>query len=159
VDELEFKQLYDQYAKKLYNFILWTVGTRAGCDDILQNVFFKVWRCATVPQDPHERNAWLYTVTRNACMDHFRSSKRYVEFNENIGGTTERPEREDDGRLAWNEVRALPEAERTIVFLHLKLGYSYQEVGGLLGMTENNVRVKIFRALRKLREILVRKGV
>ncbi|MBN1130701.1 MAG: RNA polymerase sigma factor, partial [Chitinispirillaceae bacterium] len=147
MEELEFKQLYDQYAKKLYNFILWTVGTRAGCDDIMQNVFVKVWKCTTVPHDPGERNAWLYTVTRNACMDHFRSSKRFVEYDEKVGGATERQDHQDDGRLAWNEVRALPEAERTIVFLHLRLGYSYQEIGKLLGMTENNVRVRIFRAL------------
>jgi RNA polymerase sigma-70 factor (ECF subfamily) len=159
VEELEFKQLYDQYATKLYNFILWTTGNRTVCDDILQNVFIKVWRCLSVPHDCGERNAWLYAVTRNACMDHFRGSKRFVEFDETIGGTVERGDREDDGKLAWNEVQQLPDTERAIVFLHLKLGYSYQEIGTMLDLTENNVRVKIFRALKKLREILTRKGV
>jgi RNA polymerase sigma factor (sigma-70 family) len=159
VEELEFKQLYDQYARKLYNFILWTTGNRAVCDDLLQNVFFKLWCCARVPDNPGERNAWLYAIARNACMDHFRSSKRFVEFDESIGGTVDRADREDDGKLAWSEVRQLPETERAIVYLHLKLGYSYQEIGTLLEMTENNVRVKIFRALRKLRDILMRKGV
>jgi RNA polymerase sigma factor (sigma-70 family) len=159
VEELEFKQLYDQYARKLYNFILWTTGNRAVCDDLLQNVFFKLWCCARVPDNPGERNAWLYAIARNACMDHFRSSKHFVEFDESIGGTVDRADREDDGKLAWSEVRQLPETERAIVYLHLKLGYSYQEIGTLLEMTENNVRVKIFRALRKLREILMRKGV
>ena len=159
MEKPEFNKLYDQYAIKLYNFILWTTGNRAVCDDILQNVFVKVWRCASVPPDPRERNAWLYTVARNACMDHFRGSKRFVSFDESIGGTVERTDQEDDGKLAWSEVRHLPETERAIVFLHLRLGYSYQEIGAMFDMTENNVRVKIFRALRKLREILVRKGV
>jgi RNA polymerase sigma factor (sigma-70 family) len=159
VEELEFKQLYDQYARRLYNFILWTTGNRTVCDDLLQNVFFKLWRCARVPDNPGERNAWLYAVARNACMDHFRSSKRFVEYDETVGGPMEPTGHEDDGRLAWSEVRQLPETERAIVYLHLKLGYSYQEIAALLDMTENNVRVKIFRALRKLREILIRKGV
>jgi len=159
VEKNEFQKIYDNNARKLYNFILWTTGNRSVCDDILQNVFVKVWRCDRVPPDNGECTAWLYAVTRNACVDHFRSSKKFVEFNEAIGGATETPDAEDDGKLAWREVQQLPESERAIMFLHLKLGYSYAEIGKLLDLTENHVRVKAFRALRRLREILVRKGL
>jgi RNA polymerase sigma-70 factor, ECF subfamily len=159
VDEQEFKKLYDRNARRLYNFILWTTGNSAVCDDVLQNVFVKVWRCALVPADEGEQTAWLYAVTRNACIDYFRGKKKFVEYNDAVGGTAERSDAEDDGRAAWNEVRQLPENERAIVYLHLKMGYSYAEIARLLSMTENNVRVKAFRALRRLREILIRKGL
>ena len=155
----EFQKIYDNNARKLYNFILWTTGNRSVCDDILQNVFVKVWRSSRVPPDNGECTAWLYAITRNACVDYFRSSRKFVEFNEAIGGSTEASDAEDDGKLAWHEVQELPESERAIVFLHLKLGYSYAEIGKLMDMTENHVRVKAFRALRRLREILVRKGL
>jgi RNA polymerase sigma factor (sigma-70 family) len=159
VDEHEFQKIYDRNARKLYNFILWTTGNRAVCDDVLQNVFVKVWRSATVPAVEGEQTAWLYAVTRNACMDYFRGKKRFVEYNDAVGGTAERSDAEDDGKLAWQEVRQLPETERAVVYLHLKMGYSYAEIGRFLAMTENNVRVRAFRALRKLREILIRKGL
>jgi RNA polymerase sigma-70 factor (ECF subfamily) len=159
VEKNEFQKIYDDNARKLYNFILWTTGNRSVCDDILQNVFVKVWRCHSVPPNGGECTAWLYAVTRNACVDYFRSTRKSVEFNEDIGGATEDSDAQDDGKLAWREVQRLPENERAIVFLHLKLGYSYAEIGRLMDMTENHVRVKAFRALRRLREILVRKGL
>jgi RNA polymerase sigma-70 factor (ECF subfamily) len=159
VEEYEFKKTYDNNAKRLYNFILWTTGNRAVCDDILQNVFLKVWRCSTVPADTDERIAWLYTITRNACIDYFRGLKRFSQYNDAVGGIVERPEHEDDGKLAWHEVAQLPETDRAIIYLHLKMGYSYSEIGRFLEITENHVRVKIFRALRKLRAILTRKGI
>jgi RNA polymerase sigma-70 factor (ECF subfamily) len=129
------------------------------CDDILQNVFVKVWRCEQFPHDPGERNALLYTIAHNACIDHFRNAKKFAEYDDEVGGAEAATEYEDDGKLAWREAARLPETERSIVYLHLKMGYPYAEIGKLLGMTENNVRVRAFRALKKLREILAKKGL
>lgn len=159
MEEYEFKHLYDTNAKKLYNFILWTTGNRSVCDDILQNVFVKVWRCAKVPEVESERTAWMYAIARNTCIDYFRSAKQCTEYNDAIGGTVSASDRDDDGKQAWSEVTQLPQTERSIVYLHLKMGYSYGEIAQFLAMTENNVRVKAFRALRKLREILIKKGL
>jgi RNA polymerase sigma factor (sigma-70 family) len=159
VEEYEFKALYDRNARRLYNFILWTTKNRSECDDILQTVFIKVWQSTTVPDVPGEQTAWLYAIARNACIDYFRRGKRAAEYREEIGGGVERREEDADGGIAWSEVAQLEETERAIVYLHLRLGYHYAEIGRLMDMTENNVRVKAFRALRRLREILIRKGL
>jgi RNA polymerase sigma factor (sigma-70 family) len=161
VEEHEFKQLYDTTAKRLYNFILWTTGNRSVCDDILQNVFFKVWRCEKTPSDAKECLSWLYAITRNACIDYFRSTRKFMEYSDAIATaeTATVSDREDDGKLAWHEAAQLPETERSIVYLHCKMGYSYGEIGRMVDLTENNVRVKAFRALKKLREILIKKGL
>jgi RNA polymerase sigma factor (sigma-70 family) len=159
VDGSSFKQLYDQNARRLYNFIFWTTGNRSVCDDILQTVFMKVWRSTSAPGSPGEQTAWLYTVARHACIDYFRTVRKHSEYNDEIGGHEEHSEEKDDGEMAWRQVAQLEETERAVVYLHLKLGYTYAEIGRLMDMTENNVRVKAFRALRKLRDILVRKGL
>lgn len=160
VEKLEFKKIYDTNARRLYNFILWTIGNRAVCDDVLQNVFVKVWRCEQLPTDDGGRTAWLYTIARNACIDYFRTVKQSTEYNDEICvEVAGKGDHEDDGKLAWHEVALLPDTERSIVYLHLKIGYSYDEIGSMLNMTENNVRVKAFRALHKLREILIKKGL
>lgn len=159
MEKLEFKKIYDTNARRLYNFILWTTGNRSVCDDVLQNVFVKVWRCETVPPDDGGRTAWLYAIARNACIDYFRTVRQSTEYNDEIGAADAgRGDHEDDGKLAWHEVKQLPDAERSIVYLHLKIGYSYAEIGTMLNMTENNVRIKAFRALHKLREILTRRS-
>jgi RNA polymerase sigma factor (sigma-70 family) len=151
--------MYDRNARRLYNFILWTTGNRSACDDILQTVFMKTWRSAAVPRFEDEQTAWLYTVARNACIDHFRSTRKFAEYNDTIGVKEENVEESDDGRTAWRQVSQLEETERAVIYLHLKLGYTYAEIGRLMGMTENNARVKAFRALRKLRDVLIRKGL
>jgi RNA polymerase sigma-70 factor (ECF subfamily) len=160
VDEHEFKQLYDRNARRIYNFILWTTGNRSVCDDIVQTVFIKVWRSSAVPDSAGEQTAWLYAVARNACIDYFRSTRHFAEYNDEINSAVEQSDTaRDDGNQAWHEVRGLPDTERAIVFLHIKMGYSYGEIGRFLAMTENHVRVTAFRALRKLRDILMRKGL
>jgi RNA polymerase sigma factor (sigma-70 family) len=157
VDGATFKHIYDRNARKLYNFILWTTGCRSACDDILQTVFMKVWRCAAVPNTDDEQTAWLYTIARNACIDHFRSARRFAEYNDAIGVKKENDEEDDEGRTAWRQVSQLEETERAVIYLHLKMGYTYAEIGRLIGVTENNARVKAFRAVRKLRDMLIRK--
>lgn len=159
MDGTTFKQIYDRNARRLYNFILWTTGNRSACDDILQTVFIKVWRCAAAPAPTEEQTAWLYTIARHACIDYFRSVRKHSEYNDEIGGFDPRSEGNDDGEMAWRQVALLEETERAVIYLHLKLGYSYAEIGRLMDMTENNVRVKAFRALRKLRDILLRKAL
>lgn len=160
MDEHEFKQFYDRNARRMYNFILWTTGNRSVCDDIVQAVFIKVWRSSSVPVSAGEQTAWLYAIARNACIDYFRSTRRFVEYNDEIGSAVEQPDTaRDDGTLAWQEVKGLPGTERAIVYLHIKMGYPYGEIGRFLDMTENHVRVTAFRALRKLRDILMRKGL
>jgi DNA-directed RNA polymerase specialized sigma24 family protein len=57
----------------------------------------------------------------------------------------------DDGR-AWELLEVLSAEERSVVYLHIKMGYNYNEIGRLLDMNENAVRVKAFRAFRRLRE-------
>jgi RNA polymerase sigma-70 factor, ECF subfamily len=157
VDSRVFKQLYDRNARKLYNFILWTTGNRSVCDDILQSVFIKVWRSAVAPESQAEQSAWLYTIARHACIDYFRSNKRCLEYNDEICVKEEHSGQNDDVEMVWRQLGQLEETERAVVYLHLKLGYSYAEIGRLMEMTENNVRVKAFRALRKLRGIILRK--
>lgn len=160
VDAQEFRQMYDQHAQKIYNFILWTKGNASSCDDILQNVFLKVWKSGTVPANDQERTTWLYAITRNAIIDHFRCNRRFAHSSESIDLLEAKiPEHEDDGNLAWEEVSKLPRVERSIVYLHCKVGHSFVEIAKMLDMNNTLVRVKAFRALKKLRSMLIKKGL
>jgi RNA polymerase sigma factor (sigma-70 family) len=52
----------------------------------------------------------------------------------------------------WDILSECSETERCILYLHLKVGYSYSEIGTITGMSEANVRVKVCRAMKTLRE-------
>lgn len=153
----EFTQIYNEYAIRLYNFILWTTQNRGACDDILQNVFIKIWNAPSVPDGDIERQRWLFAVTRNACYDFFRKHNRFSRFRQNYSQEFVMPAPDPDARFVWDEVSELPEIERTILYLHLKIGYTYKEISPMVDLAENLVRVKAFRALKKLRKTLIEK--
>jgi RNA polymerase sigma-70 factor (ECF subfamily) len=154
VQEQEFRQIYDAYSRKLYNYILWMTRNSQVSQDILQIVFVKVWRHPRCPSSGNELEPWLYTVARNACMDTFRSQGRHRRLRADYASQAEEPTGDggEEGRGAWSMLSMLSEEERSILYMHFKIGYNYRDIGRVLDMEENAVRVKAFRAIRRLRE-------
>jgi RNA polymerase sigma-70 factor (ECF subfamily) len=159
VTEPEFKRIYNEYGQRLYGFIIWLTHNRTVSDDILQNVFVNIWKSRTVPSSEIELQRWLFTVARNAALDHFRKYTRYSRFRTYYQNEYYEPPADPDAHFTWNELSELPEKERSILYLHLKIGYTYKEIGEVMEISENLVRVRAFRALRKLREKLTRKEI
>ncbi len=157
--ESEFKRIYNEYGQRLYGFVMWLTHHRAASDDILQNVFINIWKCQTIPSSEIELQRWLFTVARNAALDHFRKVNRYSRFRTFYQNEYYQPPADPDSHFTWNELSDLPEKERSILYLHLKIGYTYKEIGEMMEISENLVRVKAFRALKKLREKLIRKEI
>ncbi len=157
MNETSFKSIYLEHGRNLYNFILWITGNRGICEDILQEVFVKVWRCDSYPVDAEEFRRWLLTVTRHTCLDFVRKSSRFSRFRNRYREEWIEPQEDPDAPFLWGELMDLPEAERSILYLHLRIGHSYKEIAGMLGLTENLVRVRAFRALRKLRATMEKK--
>ena len=157
MDKQEFIGVYREHARRLYNFILWTTGNKASSDDILQNVFVKVWNHGILPRDEEEQRKVMFTIARNACRDHFRSASRFSQLCSKYSSepTLQHNDYEQkQAGISWQLVSSLPETERCILYLHLKIGYTYGEIASMMQLTEVNIRVKICRALKQLREVL-----
>jgi RNA polymerase sigma-70 factor (ECF subfamily) len=153
VDRRTFRKLYDHCAKKLYNYALWIVRDTQVCDDIIQAAFIKAWNDPKAPAASRETEAWLFMVVRNLCMDHFRRGSRFTRFKTAYAREKSAyAENSAESRMLWDMLERLSEQERTIVYLHLRSGYSYREIAELVDSTEAAVRVKAFRAVGKLRE-------
>lgn len=154
VNKSEFMSTYSAYSQKLFNFILWTTNNYTASQDILQNVFVKLWKCDNVPSNPDEKRKWLFAIARNACMDHFRSTSRSTRLQESLTRESESPQVSPHDGISLQILSELPEIERSILYLHLKMGYLYKEIAEMLDLNETAVRVRACRALKKLREII-----
>jgi RNA polymerase sigma factor (sigma-70 family) len=153
VDNIAFKALYDAHAKSLYNFILWMTRDADAGRDVLQTVFIRAWKSDSFPEGFEDRNRWLFTAARNACYDSFRHTARLRSFKMRYEAhvrTCGGDDVHDD--VFWDILSECSETERCILYLHLKAGYSYSEIGTITGMSEANVRVKVCRAMKTLRE-------
>jgi RNA polymerase sigma-70 factor (ECF subfamily) len=157
--ETTFKSIYQEHSQNLYNFVLWITANRSICEDVLQEVFVKVWRCGSCPAEPDELRRWLLTVTRHTCLDFLRKSSRFSRFRKKYQEEWYEPSNDPDSPFLWKELKNLPETERSILYLHLKIGHTYKEIAGMLDLTENLVRVRAFRALKRLRETLIKKEI
>jgi RNA polymerase sigma factor (sigma-70 family) len=131
-------------------------------DDLCQEVFLKALQRLPSLRDRARFPAWLYRIAENALRDHLRAEgRRRARFvpTDRIEGlevpAAERsPDGAEDAARVLEAIRGLPPKLREPLLLKHTRDLSYAEIGKILGIRENAVQVRIFRARRKLREDL-----
>jgi RNA polymerase sigma-70 factor (ECF subfamily) len=134
-------------------------------DDVVQQVWTRVWERLGTLENPRRLKPWLYSVARNAAIDACVAEDRRRVFNGPLGGDAPGPDgrhRSPFGAVAGREthevllraVQALPAIYREpFVLKHLE-GWRYAEIGDVLGLTVETVETRLVRARRMLREML-----
>jgi RNA polymerase sigma-70 factor (ECF subfamily) len=72
--------IFHQYRDRLYNFIMSRVNDQDITDDILQDVFLKIHMKMDTLKDLNKIHSWIYQITRNTIIDHFRSIDQTYEL-------------------------------------------------------------------------------
>ena len=149
--------LYAQFGDKVFGYILNRVQNYADAEDLRSEVFMKVM--ANIQGYDSAKAAystWIYTITRNAVIDHYR--KKCPECLELDDARI--TEEEDTSR--WEEylpslaeiLAGCSQRERDIIILHYYHGYPHARIAEMLHLSSANVRMISYRALKKLRERL-----
>ncbi|MFZ5392025.1 MAG: RNA polymerase sigma factor [Patescibacteria group bacterium] len=159
-DDLAFEQLYNLYFPKIYGFVYKRVGQKQICEDIVSEVFMKVF---TNLKDYRDQGmsfgCWVYKIATNKLIDYYRSGKKQmvvgVEMMENIG-SKENIGEQTANKMEVEEIQTvistLAENYQQIINLKFFAELSNQEIAKILKISENNAGVIIFRALKKFRE-------
>lgn len=156
----KFSAVYQQYVEDIYRFVLVHVNDVDLAEDLTADTFTKAWRHIEATEfDFKQTRAWLYTIARNLMNDHWRK-KPVIPLSEDIEVIDEREAQSDvvDRKLQAKQiikaVKTLPEDMKSIVTLRFLEGLSVKETAERLSMSESNVRVVQFRALKKLKKVL-----
>ena len=121
--------------------------------DASQEAFLKAYIGIRGFRGQSRFSTWLYSIARNCALDMARRrSRRLTDSIDDVPEPSEIPDRR--GMILDEAMRALDDRERETLNLHYKGGFSAGEIGEILGLTEGNVRVIMFRARKKLREAL-----
>jgi RNA polymerase sigma-70 factor, ECF subfamily len=150
-----FTKLFNQYSDPIYRFAYWKTGNEDTAKDVVSMVFAKAWEKHETFDGKHAQ-AWLYTIARNIIIDGYRR-KEAVSINDIAeptieDGTAEIIDRAYEKQKLGLALDTLKEEHRLVVHLRFIERCSVHDVAEVTGLSEENVRVIQFRALKKLKQ-------
>lgn len=150
-----YQHFYEEHKNRLFSYLLYMCGDYETSLDIMQESFTRHF--AKYRDRALSSPALLFTIARNALIDHHRPRKRQASNDNLTVGTTYDAEQTALFREEYQKVKAavdkLPEPEREILSLAVG-GLAYKEIALILGSSEANIKVKIHRTRTKLRQML-----
>ena len=161
-DRAAFEQLYEHTSAKLFGICLRLLNDRAEAEEVLQDVFVKVWRRAAAYQPSgYSPMSWLIAIARNQAIDRLRQrrpSESDIAIDEQIADDRPHPEREV---VARDEIRQLDEcldqldADKAAAVRGAYLdGDSYQLLADRFRVPLNTMRTWLRRSLIRLKECM-----
>ena len=153
--ENQFKQIYADYSQKVHRLCLGYTGDSMQADDLMQEVFIKVWENLPKFRGESQVSTWLYRIAVNTCLLYLRDAKKHTKVD--IEKTTlkiseDNNDKEVQVQLLYKCISELNETDRLIITLMLE-EVPYGEIAEATSISEGNLRVKIHRIKQQLSEI------
>jgi RNA polymerase sigma-70 factor (ECF subfamily) len=162
---MEFLEIYDQFYQRVRKYILASVKDESVADDLIQETFIKIQENLDSLRDPAKISSWIFRIAYHLCQDHFRTLKKsssHEEIHDGLVNLQETPvqkklEQGEMSRCVQDQLHLLPEAQRSIIIFADVMDFSHQEIANILGLTVENVKVRLHRARKKFKAILEEK--
>lgn len=159
-DMLAFDRIYELYSHKLFSFVLKILKNEAEADDIVQEVFVKIWESRDKLGDHKLLNSYIFTIAYNNSIDLIRkriNNNKYLEHLRNSSIIQTTPS--SISEIEFNELNIqieklianLPDRQRQVYLLHRENGLTYPEIAKQLGISKNTVENHMVKALKYLR--------
>ena len=155
VAEAAFSELYARYSGRVYAYCLRFLGNRDEAQDVYQETFIRFYECARQDREMTNVPGFLLKIARNLCLNSRRNKKRTVEFEDYQFLVPPRSaENSEFLQLITTALDMLPDEYREVFVLREYEGLSYAEIAEVVDASLSNVKVRIFRAKQKIRDIL-----
>lgn len=154
--------IHDQYYHRVRKFILASVKNEATADDLIQETFIRIQENLVSVRDSEKISSWIFQIAHHLCQDHFRTLKKSSTQEEihdglvNIEETSiqKHVEQGEMSQCVQDKLSLLPETQRSIIIFSDVMEFSHQEIADILGLTVENVKVRLHRARKKFKAIL-----
>ena len=160
-DSLSYKQLYEQYAKAMYNTCLRMLNNVAEAEDILQESFIEAFKNLERFEYRTSFGGWLKQICINRAINQLKKRKiNWVDMEQLAvyESADEMPVDETEIELQIELVKKaimnLPDGYRTVLNLYLLEGYDHEEIAEILQVAESTTRTQYMRAKQKLLQLL-----
>jgi len=162
-DSEAFGQLYDHYQGSVYRFVFYRTRSQTLAEDLTSETFLRALRnMSGFRWQGKDFGAWLMTIARNLCTDHFKAGRTRLELTtEDMGLHDDATEGPESAVLAGltNEVllhglRQLSEEQRDCLIMRFLQGLSIAETAEVLGRSEGAVKQLQLRGVRNLAKLM-----
>jgi RNA polymerase sigma factor (sigma-70 family) len=146
-----FQAFLEQHREPVYRFLVGSVGAHEA-DDCFQETFISALRAYPRLRPNSNLRAWVLTIAHRKALDAHRARSRRPQPLPEVAVDGEVPAPERDDAL-WQAVRALPDKQRGSIVLRFANDLSHEEIGRVLGCSEQAARRNLHEGMKTLREV------
>lgn len=153
MSEDEFRAFYDRTARPVWAYLVRITNDPHLADDLLQDAYYRFYRAGAVYENETHRRNSLFRIATNLARDSGRRKRRGidVEIPEELQAIESRPDERTDLSRALQKLKPM---QREILWLAYGQGSSHAEIAEITGMSSKSIKSLLFRARRKLAELL-----
>lgn len=152
-------QLYNLYAKAMYNICYRMTNDVDEAADVLQEAFISAFNNLSTYKGTASFGSWLKRIVVNKSINHIRSKKMNLVPLDEVEPASEDVINDEDLYLDIEKIKSgielLPDGYRIVFSLYLLEGYDHKEISQILGITESTSKSQYNRAKAKLRKLLL----
>jgi len=157
---MDFLRLYDTHYQQVRKFILTITKDDWAADDLIQETFIRVEKNINSVRKTDKISSWIFKIAYHLCMDHLKNSNN--ETLHPVANETgdfnilplKKIEQQQMNDCIHEKMKRLSEPMRIIIDLYDIMEFTHKEIAGILSITEENSKVKLHRARKKLKSIL-----
>ena len=150
----EYNRSVDEYSDSVYRFIRGNLKDEDRANDIVQDTYEKLWRHVAEIEYVVVKS-WLFTTAYHNMIDIIRKEKKTTTLEEShLQEMIYESHYSDLNEILHEALERLPEQQKSAVLLRDYEGYSYKEIGEVMGLSEAQVKINIYRGRLSLKNYI-----
>lgn len=163
-DRLAFRQLFDLYKLRLYTFVYQLTSSKADAEEIVQDVFTKLWEVRASLAGVEYPVKYIFTIARNKSLNHLTKIARdrqllqqlWVNISQFDNTTEELLQAQESQKLIREAINQLSPQRQTIFELSREQGLTHEDIADRLGLSKSRVKNIIVEILKFVKDYLAR---
>lgn len=157
-DEKAFQWLYKNYSRKIFDYAFLVTQHKQLSEDIVQDVFLKLWSERTRLKNIENFNGWFYTIGRNCTLDKLKAKQRERHYLDEFAERNPQSFIGDEGIIHKENVQVLHDAVKTLspqqqlaYVLKNHLSWKREKIASALNVSPHTVKQQLQRAVKAIR--------
>ena len=158
-----FEEIYKSYNKRIYSISLKLLKSNEDAENIVQEVFLKLWRKREDLKEHSNFDAYLFTIAYNTIRDQFSKSSRERQNQDEFTRSIQPVDDSTNAEIEYHSllesvkkaVNKLPPRQKTVYLLNMNDGLTCDEISKKLGISERTVEVHLQKAKSHIKKLLI----